>query len=106
MLLGIIAIAAVEREATAQPFSSLNWARATILAGGVSAYLAGDVAFRSELSLGRIRWRAAAALLALVAIPIGVAFSPFAEIGFLVALLIGVILVEARRPSHKPEGEL
>ena len=36
MLLGIIAIAAVEREATAHPFSSLNWARATILAGGVS----------------------------------------------------------------------
>ena len=105
MLLGIIAIAAVEREATAHPFSSLNWARATILAGGVSAYLAGDVAFRAELSLGRVRWRSGAALLALVAIPIGVAFSPFAEIGFLVALLLGVILVEARRPSRAEQGE-
>ncbi len=106
MLLGIIAIAAVEREATAHPFSSLNWARATILAGGVGAYLAGDVAFRSELTLGRVRWRSAAALLALVAIPIGVAFSPFAEIGFLVALLLGVIVVETRRPSDHGEGGL
>ena len=34
MLLGIIAIAAVEREATAHPFSSLSWARAAILGGG------------------------------------------------------------------------
>ena len=41
MLLGIIAIAAVAREATAHPFSSLTWARAAILAGGVAAYVAG-----------------------------------------------------------------
>jgi hypothetical protein len=45
-------------------------------------------------------------LLALVAIPIGVALSTFAELAFLVALLLGVIVAEARRPSHRPEGEL
>jgi low temperature requirement protein LtrA len=100
MLLGIIAIAAVEREATAHPFSSLTWARATILAGGVCAYLAGDVAFRSELEIGGVRRRATAALVALIAIPIGVALSPFAEIAFLVALLLALIVVEARRSSE------
>ena len=41
MLLGIITIAAVSREATAHPFSSLTWARAAMLGGGVAAYLAG-----------------------------------------------------------------
>jgi low temperature requirement protein LtrA len=97
MLLGIIAIAAVAREATAHPFSSLTWARAAILGGGVAAYLAGDVAFRAELGIGRGRWRAAGALLSLLVIPVGVAVSPFAETTVLVALLLAVILAEATR---------
>jgi low temperature requirement protein LtrA len=97
MLLGIIAIAAVEREATAHPFSSLGWARSAILAGGVAFYLAGDIAFRSELRIGRSRRRAVGAVLALAAIPLGVALSPFAETAALVALLLAVV-VEARRP--------
>jgi low temperature requirement protein LtrA len=95
MLLGIIAIAAVAREATAHPFSSLTWARAAILGCGVAAYLAGDVAFRWTLRIGRIRWRAAGALLSLAAIPVGVALSPFAETAVLVALLLAVIAAEA-----------
>jgi low temperature requirement protein LtrA len=97
MLLGIIAIAAVSREATAHPYTSLTWARATILGGGVAAYLAGDVAFRAELGIGRGRWRAAGALLSLLVIPVGVAVSPFAETAVLVALLLAVILAEATR---------
>jgi low temperature requirement protein LtrA len=94
MLLGIVAIAAVAREATAHPFSSLTWARATILAAGVSAYVAGDVLFRAELRIGAIRWRAVGALLALAAIPVGARSSPFAETCLLVALLLAVIVVE------------
>jgi low temperature requirement protein LtrA len=97
MLLGIIAIAAVAREATAHPFSSLTWARAAILGGGVAAYLAGDAAFRAELGIGRGRWRASGALLSLLVIPVGVAVSPFAETAVLVALLLAVILAEATR---------
>jgi low temperature requirement protein LtrA len=96
MLLGIVAIAAVSREATAHPFSSLTWARAAILGGGVAAYLAGDAAFRAELRIGRGRWRAAGAVLALVVIPSGVWVSPFAETAVLVAVLLAVILAEAR----------
>ena len=105
MLLGIIAIAAVAREATAHPFSSLTWARAAILAGGVAAYLAGDVAFRWTLRIGRIRWRALAALLSLAAIPIGVALSPFAETAVLVALLLAVIGAEATRAAPAPQPD-
>ncbi len=94
MLLGIIAIAAVAREATAHPFSSLTWARAAILAAGVTAYLAGDVLFRAELRIGTTRWRAVGALVALAAIPVGARSSPFAETCLLVALLLAVIVVE------------
>ena len=103
MLLGIIAIAAVAREATAHPFSSLTWARAAILAGGVAAYLAGDVAFRWTLRIGSVRWRAPAALLSLAAIPVGVALSPFAETAVLVALLLGVIGAEASGAAPAPQ---
>jgi low temperature requirement protein LtrA len=95
MLLGIIAIAAVSREATAHPFSSLTWARAALLGGGVAVYVAGDIAFRAQLGIGRGRWRAAGALLSLAVIPIGVAASPFAETAVLVALLSAVITLDA-----------
>jgi hypothetical protein len=101
MLMGIVAIAAVEREATAHPFSSLTWARATILGAGVAAYLAGDVAFRRELGIGRMGWRAAGALLSLAVIPVGVAVSPFAETAVLVALLVAIIAAEAT-PAEGP----
>jgi low temperature requirement protein LtrA len=94
MLLGIVSIAAVAREATAHPFSSLTWARAAILAAGVGTYLAGDVLFRAELRLGVVRWRAVGALVALAAIPVGAESSPFAETCVLVALLLAVIVVE------------
>jgi low temperature requirement protein LtrA len=102
MLLGIIAIAAVAREATAHPFASLTWARAAILGGGVAAYLAGDVAFRWELGIGRIGWRAAGAVAALAIIPVGVALSPFAESAALVAVLLVVAAVEARPAARSP----
>jgi low temperature requirement protein LtrA len=100
MLMGIMAIAAVEREATAHPFSSLTWARAAILGAGVAAYLAGDVAFRRVLGIGRVGLRSAGALLSLAVIPVGVGVSPFAETAALVALLIAVILAEATRAAR------
>src|SRR5215208_6299377 len=52
LLLGIVAIASVEREAVGEPFTELSWARAAVLAGGVAAFLAGDALFRRELRLG------------------------------------------------------
>ena len=80
---------------SAHPFDSLTWARAAILAGGVAVYLAGDVAFRRELRIGRLELRTGGALLSLAAIPVGVGLSPFAETAVLVALLVAVLLAEA-----------
>jgi low temperature requirement protein LtrA len=103
MLLGIIAIAAVEREATAHAFTSLSWGRAAILGGGVAAYVAGDIAFRMELGIGRIDLRAAAAVAALATIPLGVAWSPFVETAAVVALLLAVVVGEALLQAPDPQ---
>src|SRR5437763_276311 len=54
MLLGIVAVAATEREATAHAFTQLSWARAALLGGGVAAYCAGNLLFRQWLGLGRV----------------------------------------------------
>ena len=65
------------------------------LAGGVALYCAGDALFRRELRLGRAGMRAAAAILALAAIPVGAWLSPFAELVALVALFAAVFAIEA-----------
>jgi hypothetical protein len=44
-----------------------------------AATLAGDVLFRFELSIGRLRWRASVALPTVAATPVGIAASPLAE---------------------------
>jgi low temperature requirement protein LtrA len=100
MLLGIVAIAAVEREGTEHPFQTFSTARAVILAGGVATYLAGDALFRHELGIGRIAYRATAALAVLATIPIGTAFSPFWQGVAILAVLLAAIVGEQRpRPA-------
>ena len=59
MLLGIVAIAAAEQSALEQPFHALSWARAAMLAGGVTAFLAGDALFRGQVMIGSGASRAA-----------------------------------------------
>jgi low temperature requirement protein LtrA len=94
LLLGIVAIASAEKQAIADPFAELSWARAGLLAGGVVAFLVGDVLFRRELRLGTVRARAAAALLATASVPIGATGSAFAQLTALVALLVAVLAYE------------
>jgi low temperature requirement protein LtrA len=96
ILLGIVAIASAERAAFERPFHELSWARSAILAAGVAAFLIGDVLLRYELRIGRGVARLAAAALALATTPVGALASPAAQIGFLVAMLVGVTLVETR----------
>jgi low temperature requirement protein LtrA len=98
LLLGIVAIASVEREAIAHPFDELSWARAAILAAGVGIFLAGDVCFRRVLRIGPSGVRIAAAVLVAAAVPVGVGLSAFAEIAVLVALLAGMLVLE--RPAR------
>jgi low temperature requirement protein LtrA len=94
MLLGIVTIAAAERDGLGHPFAPLSWFRAAMLGGGVTVFLAGDVLFRRALTIGRGRVRAAAALLAVASLPLGAGVSPVAQIGALVVLLLAVIVVE------------
>jgi low temperature requirement protein LtrA len=94
MLFGIIAIAAVERHATADPFSALNWTHAATLGGGVALFLGGDVAFRRQLGIGALTPRTVAVGFVLAAIPVG-RVSPFAESVLLVVLLAALAAGEA-----------
>jgi low temperature requirement protein LtrA len=95
MLLGIVAVASVEREATEHPFHTLDTARAVILAGGVAAYLAGDALFRFDLHIGRVRFRAIAAVAAFATVPVGTNVSPFWQGVALVAILLAAIAAES-----------
>jgi low temperature requirement protein LtrA len=94
MLLGIVTIAAAERGALADPFSSVSWSRAALLGGGLAAFLAGDVLFRRELEIGRAAVRLTAAALAVATLPLGALAAPTAQVGVLVALLVLSLLLE------------
>jgi low temperature requirement protein LtrA len=97
LLLGIVAAAAAERHAFADPFSALSWSRATILAGGVALFLLGDALYRRELEIGRPVTRAAASAAALLTIPLGAGIAPVAQIAALVVLLAGTVMLEPQR---------
>ena len=94
ILLGVVAIAAGERRAIGHSFQTLPFAQALALAGGLSAFLAGDVLFRRTLRMGSGAARAAAAALAPIAIVVGTEGSAFAELASLVALLAVALGVE------------
>jgi low temperature requirement protein LtrA len=96
MLLGIVTIAAGERASLGHPFHRTSWADAALLAGGVAAFLLGDVLYRRELGIGRVGVRVAAGVAALAVVPLGVA-SASAEVAALVAVLGTAIAIEAAR---------
>jgi low temperature requirement protein LtrA len=100
ILFGIIALASALEKGIAHPGDSLALARALALGGGVACFLAGDALFRRTLSIGQLRWRLAAAPLALAAIPLGTEISAVAQLAALVAVLLGCLMLELRdRPS-------
>jgi low temperature requirement protein LtrA len=100
MLLGIVAVAAAEREATAHAFTELSWARAALLGGGVAAYCAGHTLFRRRLGLGRLESAAGATVLALATIPAGALVSPFVQLVLLVAVFCALFSVDKRRTAE------
>jgi low temperature requirement protein LtrA len=71
MLLGVVFIAAGVTNAIGHAAEPLATAPAAALASGVLLYLAGDVAFRRTLGIGRGLARAVAAVVALATIPLG-----------------------------------
>jgi low temperature requirement protein LtrA len=96
ILLGIVSMAAAERAAFERPFHELSWAYAAMLAAGVASFLIGDVFLRYELGIGRGEARLTAAALAIATTALGALACPAAQIGFLVATLVAVRLVETQ----------
>ena len=96
MLLGIVATAAGLKNAIGSPGTTLPAGPAIALAGGVTLFLAGDVAFRQVLRIGTPGCRAVAAALALAAWPLSVAVNAAAGIALLTAVVAGALAVERR----------
>ena len=96
MLLGIAATAAGLKNAIGSPGTTLPAGSAIALAGGVTLFLAGDVAFRQVLRIGTPGCRAVAAALALAAWPLSVAVNAAAGIALLTAVVAGALAVERR----------
>jgi low temperature requirement protein LtrA len=96
MLLGIAATAAGLKNAIGSPGTTLPAGPAIALAGGVTLFLAGDVAFRQVLRIGTPGCRAVAAALALAAWPLSVAVNAAAGIALLTAVVAGALAVERR----------
>jgi low temperature requirement protein LtrA len=96
MLLGIAATAAGLKNAIGHPDATLPAGPAIALAGGVTLFLAGDVAFRQVLGIGAPWYRGLAAALALAAWPLSVAVNAAAGIALLTAVVAGALAVEGR----------
>ncbi|MFL5782089.1 MAG: low temperature requirement protein A, partial [Thermoleophilaceae bacterium] len=96
ILLGVVAIAAAEKHAIGHASHALPLAQALYLAVGAALFLAGDVAFRRVLRMGRERTRAAAALLALCTVPLGTEVSAVAQLVAVTLMLVGMLALEAR----------
>ena len=99
MLLGVAAMAAGLRNAIGHPGATLPAGPAIALAAGVTLFLAGDAWFRSVLSIGTPRYRAAAAGLSLAAWPVSVAVASGAAIALLTVVVAAALALE-RRAEH------
>jgi low temperature requirement protein LtrA len=93
LLLGIVGTAAGVKKAVAHPAGHLTWAQALVLGAGVGVYLLGDVWFRRVLRIGRVRYRAVAAVAMLATVPVGAAWAP-AQLGALIVLIIAMLYTE------------
>jgi low temperature requirement protein LtrA len=104
ILLGIIALAAGLKDAIGHAFDPLDLPHALLLAGGTALFLVGDALFRHTLRLGPARPRAAAALLCLATIPLGLAVSALAQLTTLVLVLAATFTLE-RRVAGAPDRQ-
>jgi low temperature requirement protein LtrA len=96
MVAGIVAIAAGLHDAIAVLGAPMAASHAWVLAAGVALYLLSDNWFRSLVGIGSSRTRLTAALLALVTAPLGAGVSSAGQIATLVAILIAMLVIDAR----------
>lgn len=102
VLLGIVGIAFGLKQSFGHAFAPGHLAPAIWLAIGATAFLAGDVLFRASLGFAEGHWRTAAAILGLATLPIGTLIAPAAQIGALVILIAGALVIEARAVAIDP----
>jgi low temperature requirement protein LtrA len=95
LLLGIVAVAAGVKKAIGHASGHLDLPQAAVLAVGLALYLLSDAVFRRILDIGRIRYRAAAAVAALATIPLGLVMGLLQGIA-MVAVLSVMLWLEDR----------
>ena len=97
MIAGLVLVAAGLHEVVHRPLHQLSARYAVTMAAGGAVYLLGVVMFHRRLGLGAEALLAAGGLICLATVPLGTAVSGLAELGGLVAVLVGVVVVRARR---------
>jgi low temperature requirement protein LtrA len=101
MLLGIVAVAAALKSVIGHASDTLGLAQALFLSGGLATFLLGDVIFRAVLRIGPGRWRGAAALVALAAVPLGTALAGVVQLAALVLVLGAAIALERGQKTQR-----
>jgi len=104
ILAGIIVFAASVKLAIVRYAQPVTAPAAWFLATGVAAYVLGLVWFRRLLGIGSLGVRLMIAALALLTGIVGLAVSPEAQLGALVAILGGGVIVESRLLSRRPRS--
>jgi low temperature requirement protein LtrA len=96
LLLGIVVVSAGVKKAAGHAADHLTIAQALGLGGGLAIYLLADAWFRRILRIGAVRFRVAAALIAIATLPLGVSIASLQILAL--CLLLGLMLtIEARR---------
>ena len=97
LLLGVVSVAAGLKKAVGDPYDPLGTSIGSELALGVALFVACTAGFAAALGLGFRRERMVAAVLALATIPVGTEWTAAAEIAALTAIVVGALVLEARR---------
>jgi low temperature requirement protein LtrA len=95
VLLGLVAMAAGVQEAIEHP-AAAQPATAALLAAGAALFLAGDAVVRRLLWRGRVRFRAAGAVVALATTAAGATAGLQAQVALLAVVLVAMLLAERR----------
>jgi low temperature requirement protein LtrA len=95
LLFGIVVVAAGIKGAIGHAWDPLTLAQALTLAGGLSVFLAGDVAFRKILGLEGVRYRAIGAVVMLATVPLGMV-TAVTQMTALIILTIAMLFLELR----------
>jgi low temperature requirement protein LtrA len=96
MLLGIIALAAAEKQVVAHPLDALEHDHAITLGLAVALFVLGDVLFRASLKIGRSPQRIVAVGLAAATIPLGLV-AAWLQLVALVVVIAGTLTSERER---------